>query len=102
MTLMADLGNALAIAAAVLTIVTLVALLVRNFYITPSNTKTDKPVKTTMQLGDDVKAIYPEQWQQDAVLKAWNTGKPVVANRPANLQTPVKEQRENDQHNDNA
>lgn len=42
-----------------------------------------------MQLGDDVKAMYPEQWQQDAILQAWNTGKTTVGKRP---EKPTTEQ----------
>lgn len=35
-----------------------------------------------MQLSDEVKAMYPDQGAQDAILRAWNTGKPAVWNRP--------------------
>jgi hypothetical protein len=38
--------------------------------------------RRNIQLGEDVKAIYPEEWQQDAILRAWHTGQPAVGKRP--------------------
>lgn len=41
-----------------------------------------QPKKTgDIELGDDVKAEFPESWQQDTILRAWSTRKPTIGRR---------------------
>lgn len=49
---------------------------------TPDSAPGAPTVSRDIKLGDDVKARYPEQWQQDAILNSWRTGRPTVGRAP--------------------